>query len=96
MREILLPRSFDIAVVRAVAAVILNALALGDLTLDASEVTKIDAAGLQLLCAAVAAARTGGAAVAWKGVPSVLADGARILALADALDLPRAPPQERR
>jgi methyl-accepting chemotaxis protein len=66
VREILHPRSFDIATVRTVASEIQDAMALGELTLDATEITKIDAAGLQLLCAVFATARTTGARVAWE------------------------------
>lgn len=88
VREILLPRSFDIATVRTVAREIQDALARGGLTLDASEITKVDAAGLQVLCAAIAAARATGTRVTWKGVPAALRAGARTLALDSALELP--------
>lgn len=96
MREILLPRALDISVVRAVAAEILDALTLGELTLDASAVTKLDAAGLQLLCATVASARANGARVTWKGVPPALETGAHTLGLTEALDLSQARLQENR
>ena len=91
VREILLPRSFDIAAVRTVATQIQDAIVLGELTLDASELAKIDAAGLQVLCATMTAARASGARVAWKGVPAVLTEGAHTLALADVLGLPAGP-----
>ncbi len=87
MREILLPRSLDISAVRAVATELQDALAVGEVTIDATELTKLDAAGLQLLCAASAAARAAGAPVTWKAVPPVLADGARTLALTASLGL---------
>jgi ABC-type transporter Mla MlaB component len=87
VREIVLPRSFDIATVRTVATEIQDAIVLGELTLDATEIAKVDAAGLQVLCAAIAAARTTGARVDWKGVPAALIEGARTLALVDALGL---------
>lgn len=87
VRVILLPRSFDIATVRTVATELQDALAAGEVTLDATELAKVDAAGLQVLCAAVAAARTTGTRVVWKSVPAALLEGARTLALVDALDL---------
>ena len=96
MREIVLPRSLDISIVRVVAAEILDALALGELTLDAGAVAKLDAAGLQLLCATMAAARASGTRVEWKGVPPVLETGASTLALTEALGLPGAHAREDR
>jgi len=94
VREILLPRCLDISVVRAVAAELQDALRPGELTLDASAIVKVDAAGLQLLCATMVAARARGAQVRWKGVPPALANGARTLARGVALDLPGSPAQE--
>ena len=86
--EILLPRSFDIAVVPAVASELVLALAAGPVTLDAAAVAKVDAAALQLLCAAAVAARIAGAPLTWKAVPTALREGARTLALGDLLGLP--------
>ncbi len=88
MREIVLPRCLDMAAVRAVATEILDAFAVGELTFDGSCVAKLDAAGLQLLCAAAVAARAAGSQISWKAVPTLLTDGARTLALCDALGLP--------
>ncbi|HET7506625.1 MAG TPA: STAS domain-containing protein [Kofleriaceae bacterium] len=96
MREIVLPRSLDITVVRTVAADLLDALAGGELMLDASLVGKLDAAGLQLLCATVVTARASGARVEWKGVSPTLEAGAHTLALADTLGWSRARTQENR
>ena len=87
MREILLPRSLDISAVRAVATELQAALAVGELTINASELAKLDASGLQLLCAAANAARAGGTRLIWKAVPPVLTDGARTLALTASLGL---------
>ncbi|HEY0189944.1 MAG TPA: STAS domain-containing protein [Kofleriaceae bacterium] len=87
MREIQLPRSLDISAVRTVATELQDALAVGEVTIDAAELARLDAAGLQLLCAAAAAARTAGARLTWKAVPAVLTDGARTLALTDSLGL---------
>jgi anti-anti-sigma regulatory factor len=96
VRTICLPRSFDITVVHTVSGELLTALAAGELTLDAGSVTKLDAAGLQLLCAAAAAARKQGVTIRWKDVPAVLIDGARTLALTASIGLPSAATQERR
>jgi len=87
VREIQLPRSLDISAVRAVATELQDALAVGELTIDASALDKLDAAGLQLLCAAASAARAAGARLTWKAVPPVLTDGARTLALTASLGL---------
>lgn len=87
MREILLPRSLDISAVRSVATELQAALAVGEVTVNASELTKLDASGLQLLCAVAIAARTSGTRLVWKAVPPVLTQGARTLALTDSLGL---------
>lgn len=94
MREILLPRCLDISVVRTVAAELGDALRLGQLTLDASAIQKVDAAGLQLLCAAMTMARAQGSEIRWKGVPAALLAGAHTLALAASLGLAEAHAQE--
>ena len=96
MREILLPRSLDISVVRTVAAELQGALLPGELTLDVSAIVKVDAAGLQLLCATMVAARARGTQIRWKGMPAALAEAARTLALEAALDLPGPRAQETR
>jgi anti-anti-sigma regulatory factor len=88
VREILLPRALDISVVRTIATEISHALATGPLALDASAVAKVDACGLQLLCAAMAMARATGQRVSWKSVPAALLEGARTLALVETLGLP--------
>lgn len=88
VRELALPRSLDVSAVGAVAVQLIDALAIDGLTLDASAVARIDAAGLQLLCAAVAAARGAGRPVSWKAVSETVMEGARTLALWSALGLP--------
>lgn len=88
MPDLALPRSLDIAAVTSVAAQLLAALALGELAIDAGAVGKVDAAGLQLLCAAVVSARAAGAPVRWTAVSPALIGGARVLALSAALGLP--------
>ena len=94
MRTVVLPRVFDIQAVSAVSAELLDALEAGGLVLDAASVTRIDAAALQLLYAAVAAASARGARVTWAGSSPALDEGARMLALAAALDLPESRMQE--
>lgn len=96
MPKLALPRSLDIAAVSTVATELIRALATGELTIDAGAVVKIDAAGLQLLCAAAAHARTSGTKLDWKNIPAVLEDGAKTLALTEALGWPRARTQENR
>jgi anti-anti-sigma regulatory factor len=83
-----LPGQFDITAVVAVAAELGAALDIGDLAIDASRVTRVDAAALQLLYAAVAATRTRGARLIWVGSSIALREAARTLALSAALDLP--------
>ena len=94
MPQFVLPRSLDIAAVTAVAAELERALALGELTVDAGAVVKLDAAGLQLLCALAMTARSLGTKLIWTNVPAVLEAGARTLALMDALGWARARSQE--
>jgi ABC-type transporter Mla MlaB component len=89
-----LPRALDIAAVTTVAAELERALALGELTVDASAVVKVDAAGLQLLCALAMTAHGHGTKLTWKNVPAVLEAGARTLALTDALGWARTRSQE--
>lgn len=96
MPKLALPRSLDIAAVSTVATELLHALAVGELTIDAGAVVKIDAAGLQLLCATAAHARANGTKLDWKNVPAVLEDGAKTLALTETLGWPRARTQENR
>jgi anti-anti-sigma regulatory factor len=96
VNEILLPACFDVSTAGAVAAEIQDRLVLGALTLDASAVTRVDAAALQLLCATFAAARASSARVEWRTAAPAVIEGARILALSEALGLPRARPLENR
>lgn len=57
----------------------------GDVTLDASAVQRLDTASLQLLTAFVRERRAADRAVNWSGVPALLAERAQLLGLADAL-----------
>lgn len=94
MPAISLPGSFDITAVIGVASDLADALGRGGLVLDARQVSRVDAASLQLLCAAVATARARGVQVGWVGASAALTDGARTLGLTAALGLPAAPAQE--
>lgn len=57
--------------------------------LVASELQRVDTAGLQLLLAFTHAAHRRGLQVAWCGVSAALAGGAELLGLAQALELPK-------
>jgi ABC-type transporter Mla MlaB component len=54
-------------------------------TLDATRLTRIDTAGLQLLAAFVRDRQANGRAVAWQGVPPWFAIATQRLGLAEAL-----------
>ena len=56
--------------------------------LDARQVEKADAAGLQALLAGRMAVQNAGKAVSWSGCTPALRDAAGLLGLADALELP--------
>jgi ABC-type transporter Mla MlaB component len=96
VREIRLPRAFDITAVTAVAGELVQAFTEGDVTVDASAVVKIDAAALQLMCVAVATARHQRTQLTWQGVPPVITEGAHLLALTDVLGFERLRSQENR
>ena len=66
---------------------LLASLDRGAATFDAGAVTMIDAAGLQLLCAAVATARGRGLAVRWTAVPERMRTAAVALGVAAHLGL---------
>ena len=57
-------------------------------TLDAGEVEKVDAAGLQALLAGRMALAQAGKAVTWAGVSAQLGAAAGLLGLAESLELP--------
>jgi phospholipid transport system transporter-binding protein len=58
-------------------------------TLDAGQVEKTDAAGLQALLAGRLALVRAGKSVAWSGCSAPLKSAAGLLGLAEALELPR-------
>lgn len=57
------------------------------LAIDASEITKIDAAGLQLLAATAVRFRTAGVAWRWHNPSAALVGAAQVLGLDGALEL---------
>ena len=59
------------------------------LELIASELQRVDTAGLQLLIAFLRAAHDRGLTVTWQEVGSALTSSAQLLGLADALELPQ-------
>jgi anti-anti-sigma regulatory factor len=79
-----LPDVLDIAVVSSLALEIRKAVTNDAIVIDAGAVMRADAAGLQLLCAAVIAARSRGTSVQWRSPGRNLCDAARSLGV-DAL-----------
>jgi anti-anti-sigma regulatory factor len=59
----------------------------GSVAIDGSEVTKVDAAGLQALVAIIVRYRTAGTPWRWHNQSAVLTGAAKLLALYGALDL---------
>ena len=76
-----------IAEVEALRGRLLTALDLGDLRLAAADVEQIDAAGVQLLCAAVRDAQRRGRSLVWEGVSERLRAAAAQLGLAGQMAL---------
>ena len=81
---IALPQALLITDVRSFAETLREAVAQGDVTLDASRLKDIDTAGLQLLCATRAAALAAGRPFRW----AAASDGLRAAALAVGLQGP--------
>ena len=77
-----------IARAREVAALLAEARAAGAVEIDASQVERVDAAGLQALVAGVARLREAKVAVRWGGVAPALSTSAAIAGLAGVLELP--------
>ena len=59
--------------------------------LDATALQRIDTAGLQLLCAFVAARRRQQLVTEWRGVPAALSQAGSLLGLSSELGLPQQP-----
>lgn len=84
---ITLPARCDLDAVAELHADLVSGLATGSVVIDGAQVTRIDAAVLQLLCAAVQAVRRGGGSLTWCAAPAPLLGAAIALGLIDALGL---------
>ena len=94
-RKSLAPIALDVDLRLSQAPVLrerlLKALAAGSpVTLDGGNVTQVDTAALQVLCAFTRDAAGQGLTVAWGEVSQVLRDGAAMLGLDKAMNLPAA------
>jgi anti-anti-sigma regulatory factor len=85
--HLLLPHALDIAAVGDLGAAIREAVASDAIVIEAGAVTRADAAGIQLLCAAVLAARSRGTTVEWRAPAKFLCDAARSLGVNELLGL---------
>ena len=84
--RLVLPERLDITnedVVRELCEVLDN-----DVEIDAGSIVKVDAAGVQLMCAFAAAVRARGARLTWHAVSQVFRDASHILGVDAALALP--------
>lgn len=87
---ITLSGSLDVREARAVRTGLDEALTRAlPIELTASELERVDTAGLQLLLMFMRTARARGLPLEWQGVSAALAGGAELLGLADALELPK-------
>lgn len=85
----------DISTVRTLHGILREALESGaSVEIDASSVERIDAAGMQLLCAFVKDATTYGTRVRWVGPTQAFVDTARLLRVNDQLQLPKSGPAQ--
>lgn len=85
----------DISTVRTLHGALSEALESGaPIEIDGSSVVRVDAAGLQLLCAFVKDATTYGRKISWVGPTQAFADAARFLRVDDQLGLPESRPAE--
>jgi anti-anti-sigma regulatory factor len=84
------PARLDVAAAAELRLALLTHLAVADeLALDVGEITYIDTAGVQLLCAAARAAHGKGKGVTWIGTSTALASAARQLGVDQVLGLSR-------
>ena len=82
-----LPASLDIRGIAATFEFLRSAVNCGVDSIDASRVTSVDTAGLQLLIAAGRTAATHGRALRWEGASSTLIEAATTLGIAGVLGL---------
>lgn len=85
-----LPSGLQIRNAGEVANLLRAALGSRDLRLDASDVSTVDTAGVQLLVAAIASARRAGAKHEWLAASPALRDAARRLGVEALLEMPAA------
>lgn len=83
MNATVLPERLDITA-DELQVLLQGATRVRPLVLDGTAVQRVDTAGLQLLCAAVAAVDGD---IRWAGVSAVLRDSARVLGLESAIGL---------
>jgi anti-anti-sigma regulatory factor len=90
-KTITLARDLRIAGATAAFAALRSAAEAADsaVALDARQVEKVDAAGLQALLAGRQALRSAGKTVSWVGSSAALTAAAGLLGLAEHLELPR-------
>jgi anti-anti-sigma regulatory factor len=84
---VVLPRALLITDVRSCAVGLREAVAAGDVALDASRLVDVDTAGLQLLCATRAAALAAGRGFRWAAESAGLRTAAGATGLSAALGL---------
>ena len=79
----------DLRIARAaeVASLLASASDAGSIEIDAAQVERVDAAGLQALVAGIARLRKAKVSCRWGGVSPTLASSAALAGLAEALEL---------
>ena len=82
-----LPPTLHITDVRSIAQILGEAVARGDLVLDAARVQSIDTAGIQLLCATRTAVLAAGRSFGWAAESAALRTAAGAAGLRAALGL---------
>jgi len=88
VRQVVLAEDLRIANARATFESLAALPATGALEIDASQVARVDAAGLQALAAALARLRAAGVEARWKAPAPALAAAAALAGLDAALALP--------
>ena len=87
--NVVLKAVVDISTIAELKAELIDAIdTAGNVSLDLSSVTRIDAAGLQLRCALVKHGETNGQKVKWVGHSAAIFRAASLLDLQSTLQLP--------
>ena len=84
---IVLPVELDVERVEELRDALVRALAAPAIALDGTQVQRIDAAGVQLLCALVLAAERRGVALTWTAVSPTLVTGVALHGVAGVVRL---------